>query len=89
MTLAEMNQDLVNTEGDIYRLRAIVANLCGFIQYSGGENRKHLRMDLFKYEAMLSEAEVLKGKIQEKIKRRPKSTVEKRLKRLEKKVRET
>jgi hypothetical protein len=72
ITRAEMEADLILTQGDVSRLGAIVLNLQSFIQNSGGEDRNYLKVDLMRYEAMLDEASSLELKIKHRLLESPK-----------------
>lgn len=63
MTLLEIEEDLKNTERDIQYLQVITQALNAFIRESDGEDRSSFRIDVMKYESLLSEAYDLKRRI--------------------------
>lgn len=67
MTREEMEADLKATHDDIERLAAIVENLRGFVLHSAGEDRSGFRMDLFKYESLLLQAQRLAVSIENRL----------------------
>jgi hypothetical protein len=62
-----MQADYADTKRDIACLNAVVCNLDIFIKQNGGEDRSALRMDLFRYRALLEQARSLAVKIAAKM----------------------
>lgn len=59
LTQSEIDQDIEYTRNDILNLEKVVDGLADFILRSGGEDRGQFKLDLFKYRAILVEAEQL------------------------------
>jgi len=59
LTQNEFNTDWRATKTDIQHLEMVVGGLRGFTAQSGGEDRRHLRMDVIRFESLLAEAEGL------------------------------
>jgi hypothetical protein len=61
----EFDRDYANTEADIEYLTEIVKNLDLFITQSGEEDRRAFRVDLYKYQGVLSQAQTLKTQMRD------------------------
>lgn len=62
---SEWDADYAATEADIKRLAAIVENLDLFITQAGEEDRRRFRVDLYKWQGILSEAQRLKTQMRD------------------------
>lgn len=59
----EILSDLQATEIDMGNLKIIVQGISRFINSSGGEDRYHLKIDLYKYQDLFAQAIMLKAEI--------------------------
>ena len=57
LTKAEIQKDLADSQTDIDNCRKAVEGISGFITHNGGEDRRFLRIDLVKWEGILSAGE--------------------------------
>lgn len=67
LTIKEVQADYAATLRDIERCAIIAANVRLFMEDSVGEDRSKFKMDVFKWEALLSQARRLRDKIQLKL----------------------
>lgn len=65
LTMEEVQSDLRDSQRDVASLRMLVSGMRVFVNQPGAENRSHLRLDLLKWETMLSTGEMLHAKIEE------------------------
>lgn len=62
--MSEISADLEATKNDISALEFITHNIRLFMVESGGEDRSDFRVDLMKWESLLSQARLLMTKIE-------------------------